>query len=170
MKMNADTHSGKYPIVGRPDIDLEKYLVEVHGRSIIDYDQLKRDNPSLYSEVLEAEYAANAPVTTWEPQELIDDRRFSTRLLGIPIRTTVTALIISIVATFLFSMASLYLMRVCHTAGLETGSCKGPLPDMLLRELVADFTLLTRLATEVLGVLLIVQLGHRIFGRLTVKK
>jgi hypothetical protein len=47
-----------HPIVGRdPEIDLEKYLVRVHGRDIIDYEQLRRDNPTLYQTLLNREYA-----------------------------------------------------------------------------------------------------------------
>jgi hypothetical protein len=44
------------PIVGRDDaVDLQKYLVPVHGRSVIDYEKLKRDEPKLYERILREE-------------------------------------------------------------------------------------------------------------------
>lgn len=58
--MNADNRSSHYPIIGRPDVDLSKYLVDVQGRSIIDYEKLEKDNPDLYSSILQAEHEANA--------------------------------------------------------------------------------------------------------------
>jgi hypothetical protein len=45
------------PIVGRdPEIDLEKYLVRIHGRDIVDYEKLRLDDPKLYQILLNREY------------------------------------------------------------------------------------------------------------------
>ena len=57
--MDSDGRSGIYQIVGRPDIDLTSYLVIVNGRSIIDYDRIKVENPSLYQELLQLEDEIN---------------------------------------------------------------------------------------------------------------
>ncbi|MCA9347761.1 hypothetical protein KC930_04275 [Candidatus Saccharibacteria bacterium] len=58
-KMDSDDRSGNYEIVGRPDVDLTQYLVIVNGRSIIDYDRIKVENPSLYQELLQLEDEIN---------------------------------------------------------------------------------------------------------------
>lgn len=51
-----------YPIVGRDSaIDLDKYLVRVHGRDVIDYELLKREEPELYQKILNDERASNLP-------------------------------------------------------------------------------------------------------------
>ena len=48
--------SKQYPIVGRiDDTELQKYTVLVHGRAIVDYDKIKRDDPELYKKVIENE-------------------------------------------------------------------------------------------------------------------
>lgn len=44
------------PVVGRDRaIDLDKYTVLIHGRSIVDYDKLRREEPELYSRILREE-------------------------------------------------------------------------------------------------------------------
>lgn len=54
------SRSKDYPIVGRNnEINLDKYLVVVHGREIIDYDMLKREEPELYARILEEERKSN---------------------------------------------------------------------------------------------------------------
>lgn len=57
--MNKDDRSGRYPIVGRPDVDLSSYLVDLHGRNIIDYEKLKNDDPKLYERILADENEEN---------------------------------------------------------------------------------------------------------------
>ena len=45
-----------FPIVGRnPEIDLKKYTVLVHGRYIVDYEQIRLDDPTLYQRILDDE-------------------------------------------------------------------------------------------------------------------
>ena len=45
-----------YPVVGRNnEIDLDEYLVEVHGRKVVDYEKLQREKPELYKRILEDE-------------------------------------------------------------------------------------------------------------------
>ena len=52
--------SSDYPVVGRnSEINLDKYLVSVHGREIIDYEKLKQEEPDLYSRILEEERKSN---------------------------------------------------------------------------------------------------------------
>lgn len=58
--MDSDDRSGHYQITGRPDINLSKYLVDTQGRSILDYEKLKKDDPELYKKILQAEHEANA--------------------------------------------------------------------------------------------------------------
>jgi len=53
----ADT----YLVVGRDSgIDLEKYLVTIRGRKILDYEKLRREEPELYWQIIRNEEAANA--------------------------------------------------------------------------------------------------------------
>ena len=55
---HIDPASGKYQyqIIGRDErIDLTRYTVAVHGRSVIDYAKLRREDPTLYDEILAAE-------------------------------------------------------------------------------------------------------------------
>lgn len=54
-----DDSSLRYPIVGRPDINLSSYLVTVQGRDVIDYEKLKNDDIELYNQILVVEHEAN---------------------------------------------------------------------------------------------------------------
>lgn len=56
---DANNQSSSYPIVGRPDVDVSKYLVSVHGRSVIDYEKMKNDAPELYKQILSNEHEVN---------------------------------------------------------------------------------------------------------------
>lgn len=57
--MNQDDQSITYRIVGRPDIDLSKYVVNINGRGIIDYEKMKNDDPALYNQILADENEQN---------------------------------------------------------------------------------------------------------------
>lgn len=42
-----------FPVVGRsPEIDLKKYIVRVHGRDVVDYEKIKKNDPALYQKLL----------------------------------------------------------------------------------------------------------------------
>jgi hypothetical protein len=50
---NGKTH---YPVVGRSsEIDLTKYTVTIHGRDVIDYEKVKKDDPVLYQRIVDRE-------------------------------------------------------------------------------------------------------------------
>lgn len=56
----AEPSSGPFPIVGRDGrIDLDKYTVKVHGRDVIDYEKLQKEDPAFYQEILKNEHEAN---------------------------------------------------------------------------------------------------------------
>lgn len=60
--MSNDTklRRGHYRIVGRDSrIDLDKYTVKVHGRDVIDYEKLQKEDLALYQEILKNEHEAN---------------------------------------------------------------------------------------------------------------
>jgi len=60
LKMDTDDQSSYFPIVGRADIDFSKYLVNIQGRDIIDYEKLKKDDVELYKKILQAEHETDA--------------------------------------------------------------------------------------------------------------
>jgi hypothetical protein len=46
----------RYPIVGRStDINLEKYQTKVQGRTVLDYEKVRRDEPDLYKKIIDQE-------------------------------------------------------------------------------------------------------------------
>lgn len=58
MSKKRKVENGKkvYPVGGRDEnIDLDKYMVTVRGRKIVDYEKLKADNPALYHKILRSE-------------------------------------------------------------------------------------------------------------------
>lgn len=53
--------SGPFKVVGRDSrIDLSRYTVTILGREVIDYEKLKREDPKLYNEILNAEKEWNS--------------------------------------------------------------------------------------------------------------
>lgn len=51
-----NTIDDKYPVVGRDSrINLHRYMVAVHGRNIIDYEKIRREDFELYKSILERE-------------------------------------------------------------------------------------------------------------------
>ena len=63
---SEDTHHS-YPVVGRdPRINLHLYTVLIHGREVIDYEKIKRDDIELYKSILENERI----VDRTEPKEI----------------------------------------------------------------------------------------------------
>lgn len=58
--MNMEDNTNTYPVIGRhPDIDLAKYIVNIRGRDIINYEKLKNDDPTLYQKIIDQEYERN---------------------------------------------------------------------------------------------------------------
>lgn len=48
--------SRRYPVVGRStEINLDKYTTKVLGRTIIDYEKVKREEPDLYRKIIDHE-------------------------------------------------------------------------------------------------------------------